>query len=188
MNTTVRTLVLTLLREAPARGVPLDELHRRLSRELPREVGTAAALALDLERDPAFRVSDCADPLCAFSGEWDEKLRCQYRSALLMAGQATLRVQLSVSPQTVSDEDRESDALDVLDISLDSLEASARESGLVGRLAEARAEYGALRHAIAAARRQDDFANAPHHHSSSLDSPSSESPASRVAARIPSAS
>jgi hypothetical protein len=157
--------------------MPLAELHRRLCRELGDGAGPASVLALDLERDPAFRISDPADPLGSFADGWPPEVRQQYRAALLGSAHAGLRVHLNAPPPP-HEEPVATDPLDVLDLSLDILEAATREPLLVGRLAEARAEYGALRHAVALAQAVVAGMNAPHHHSSSMDSASTVKPAS----------
>jgi hypothetical protein len=147
MQHDIPALAEALLRSAPAQSLPLWRLHRSLLLQLGPGVGGRAQLAAALSASGRFTVSEASDPLAAVNAIWDEELREEYRAALQDVTQAGTRVTLCDSPYA---EPQDVDGLDLMAASLLRLSSVDSEPVLADRIAEARAEYGALRNAIGA--------------------------------------
>jgi hypothetical protein len=149
MQSNVCALAEALLRNAPTHTLPLWRLHRSLLLQLGTAVGDRATLAAELAAAGNFAVTEPGYPLDAMSAIWDERLRAEYRAALQDMALAETRVALCASPFAAAPQDR--DGLDLMAASLLRLSAVTTEPVLADRIAEARAEYGALRSQISVA-------------------------------------
>lgn len=129
----------SLLRDAPARTLPLDTLLERLG----WDTGTARHRLADLlARDRRFALAGGSDPLDALPLGGDPDTRERYRTALRAASPDTLRVIL-VEPDG-GEATATTDTVALLDASLRQLRFGADLPGFADRVAEAQAEYGAL--------------------------------------------
>ena len=148
MHPDVRALAEALLRNSPTHTLPLWRLHRSLLLHLGPVVGDRARLAAALAGAGSFTVTEAGCPLETVNAVWDDELRAEYRAALQDSNLAETRVTLCASPL---DAPRQGcDGLDLMAASLLDLSAVTTEPVLADRIAEARAEYGALRNAIGA--------------------------------------
>jgi hypothetical protein len=148
MQPDICALAEALLRNAPSHTLPLWRLHRSLRLHLGTAVGDHAKLADVLAATGNFTLTQVGTPLEGVSVIWDEDMREQYRAALQDMTLANTRVELRTSLIDASHE--RGDGLDLMAASLLRLAAFGAEPTLADRIAEARAEYGALRSAIGA--------------------------------------
>jgi hypothetical protein len=146
MNLEVRALAEALLRSEPAGSLTLSELHRALVQLAGPVMNGPADLASALLGADRFTLAPPIDPLETLATGWDDDLLDDYQTVIrnVMLGEARVALQ-------AGDRDGAAGAGDPLDLvasSLSRLEAPAFDAGLGDRIAEARAEYGALRRAV----------------------------------------
>lgn len=86
MNSDLETRILDLLRESPARSLPLREVHRILTAELGPGAGSLEQFRDRLNARPgAFLVVERESPLGDLTG-WPATARAEYEHALRAAG------------------------------------------------------------------------------------------------------
>ena len=154
MNADLEARILDLLREAPARALPLREVHRVLTAELGPAAGSLSHFREGLRANPGeLLLVEPESPLGDPAG-WPAAARSEYESALRAAGLQTEPWLTAV--REPGDPGRESHLAEVDASLLELWEAAAGQPALRAAVATAITESRAMRLEPPGRRRPDD--------------------------------